>query len=482
MSVINLNDTFPLSDKTGKRGPLPKQAEFMSKVLEQAGPKFVLYAAGVGSGKTLIGCITTLTLALLYPGDYLVCRQFMPELKLTTYKTFLEICPKELIAEHRIADSIVVIKSANGKTSNIIFRGLDEPDKHRSLNLNAAYIDEASQVSEEAFILLQSRIRGKHVRKIFMTTNVAGHDWLHNAFVKQDRWSESAKKLFYLVHTSSMENIHLPDGYIEGMKATWSKDKIKREIYAEWDSFAGMVYHEFRRDVHVIQPFQIPKDWTRAVGADHGYRNPSAWVWGAVDYDDNLYIYREFYEKEWLIEEICKGNKRLNLPGVLQLSKGEKLDQVRIDPSVRQTRGASGLSDWDVYKENLPDDFPLMLANNDKSVGIDRVKSFLKISPKTNKPRLYIFNTCTNLIDELSKYRYKELRHSQTGKVNDKEEPMKVNDHLCDSLRYLVMSRPAPPDVKDEKWNKLKYNSLEGAIARDMEKLKHPKNVSDPWE
>ena len=479
--IINLNDCFPLSEITNTRSPLPKQAEFMKTVLDLKGPKYVLFAGGVGSGKTLIGCITTLMLAVMYSGDYLICRLYLPELKITTLKTFLDICPKELIDEYRVADGIVRIKSMDGKISNVIFRGLDEPDKHRSLNLNAAYIDEASQVSEQAFVLLQSRIRGSKVRKIFMTTNVAGHDWLHHSFVKQTGFSDAAKKLFHLIHAPSTENVHLPEGYVDGMLATWTKDKIDREILAKWDSFAGMVFSEFNRAIHVIKPFVVPKEWTRVIGADHGYRNATAWVWGAVDYDENVYIYKEFYEKEWLIEEICKGNKKINKPGVIQLCRGEKIDQVRIDPSTRAVKSQSGSSDYDVYKDNLPQDFPLMLANNDVTAGIDRVKSFLKINPKTNKPKVFIFETCVNLIDEICKYRYKELRHGQVGRFSDKEEPVKVHDHAVDALRYLIMSRPAPPSPKDEIWQRVKYNSLQGALIRDIQEKKNPKNDKDPW-
>lgn len=479
---IDLSQCFPLDERTGERHPLPKQANFLQAILDPKGPKYVLYCGGVGSGKTLIGCITMLSMAIMYPGDYLVCRQFLPELKITTLKTFLEICPKEVLDEYRVADGIVRIKAAGGKVSNVIFRQLEEPDKLRSLNLSGFYIDESSQVSEAAFMLLQGRLRGPGLRKGFLTTNPNGHDWQYSWFVKQDMFNkEEAKASYRLIRAPSTENTHLPDGYVESMLATWSPERIKREIEGSFDAFEGMVYHEFRRDLHVIQPFKIPDDWTRVIGVDHGYRNAAAWIWGAVDYDDNIYIYREFYEKEWLIEEIIKGKKKENKPGVLQLMRGEKITQARIDPSTRAVRGASGFSDWDVYLEHLPKDFPLMLANNDKQPGIDRVKSYLKVNATTNKPRLYIFSSCTNLITEMSQYRYKELTHGQVGKQSEKEEPVKVNDHALDALRYLIMSRPEAPNPKQEIYKKFPYNSLQGSIYRDLQELRNPSDTKDPF-
>lgn len=481
MATINLNDCFPLGLE-GTREPLPKQQDFLQAALDPTGPKYTLYCGGIGSGKTLIGCITVLTWAVLYPGDYLVCRQFFPELKITTLKTFLEICPKELIAEYRVADGIIKIRSQGGKLSNVIFRQLEEPDKLRSLNLSGFYIDESSQVSEAAFMLLQGRLRGAGLRKGILTTNPNGHDWQYHWFVKQDMFkTEQGKASYRLIKAPSTENTHLPSGYIQSIMETWSEDRIQREIQGSFDAFEGQVYHEFRRDVHVIQPFRVPEEWTKILGMDHGYRNPAAVVWGAVDYDENIYIYREFYEREWLIEEICNGNAKESRPGIVQLCGKEKVDGAYLDPSTRNRRGTNGLSDWDAYHEHLPAGFPLMLAKNDKTSGIDRVKSYLKLSPKTNKPRLFIFATCTNLIEELAQYRYAELPQNRQGKSAEKEEPVKVNDHACDALRYLIMSRPDAPVEQEDFYKTFPYHSLEGSLHRDMQRWKKPK-PKDPLE
>lgn len=493
--ILDLNLCFPDPPPGKTRGPLPKQELFMRLANTPGTPKYIRYCGGIGSGKTLIGCIQMLTWAVMHPGDYLVARQFMPELTITTYKTFKEICPPELIAEDRVADKIIRIKAVNGKISNVIFRGLDEPDKLRSLNLSGFYIDESSQVSEAAFMLLQGRLRGSGLRKGILTTNSAGHDWQWRWFVKQDMITkDEVKREFVNIYAPSTENVHLPEGYVETMLATWSEERVQREIYANEDQFEGQVYSEFRSDVHVIKPFAIPEGWTRVIGIDHGFRNPSAWIWGAVDYDGTLYIYREFYKSEWLIEEIVKGKKILNKkdPGVLDMMqipgtqppKYEKIDWAKIDPSTRarrNERGGSKYSDFDLYLENLPDTFPLGIANNDVTAGIDKVKTYFKPDPKTGKPKVFIFNTCVNLIEELGKYRYPELTTGQQGNQAEKEAPVKVDDHACDAFRYLIMGMPDAPKKEDNIWEKLKYKSLEGQLYRDLQSLKKPKASSDPF-
>lgn len=477
MATINLNDCFP-EPSSGSRGPLPKQQAFMNAALNEKGPAYILYSGGVGSGKTLIGCVTLLTMAFLHPGDYLICRLFNPELKLTTYKAFLEICPKELIEEHRVADQIIKIKTVTGGISNVIFRGLEEPDKHRSLNLNAAYIDEASQVSEEAFTLLQSRLRGKYYRKILCTTNPNGHSWLYRYWIKKDFGNANAKKQFFSVHAPSTENVHLPDGYVQNMLDSWSDERVRREVMGSWDAFQGQVYTEFERGKHVIKPFVIPKEWTRFVGLDHGYRNPAAAIWCAMDYDGNVYAYREFYQSEWIIEEIVKGRKQI-APGILELSKNEKIEGIWVDPSTRADRGKE--SDFTTYLEYLPRDLSLIPANNEVALGIDRVKQLLKPDLRTGQPRLFIFETCSNLIEQMSQYRYEELTPGQEMNKNVKESPVKKDDHAIDALRYAIMSRPEEPKKEDLKAQMRLEATLSGSVQRELYEKKRGGVSKDAW-
>lgn len=480
MPVINLNNSFPEA-ADGSRGPLPKQQHFLNCALDPAGPKYTAYVGGVGSGKTLIGCITVLSWAVLHPGEYLIARQHYPELRDTTRATFFDICPPELIKENRAADNVVYIHSAGGGTSKILFRPLEEYDKLRSLNLSGFYIDEANQVSEEAFNLLQTRLRNPSgLRKGILTTNPKGHDWVYRWFFKKDHIQrDEIKDLFCLIKAPSTENIHLPEGYVETMLATWSDDRIKREIYGSFDAFEGQVYTEFSREVHVVKPFRVPTSWARYAGVDHGYRNPACWLWIAVDGDGDIYVYREFYESEWKIREICETGKD-GRPSVRQMMGKEKIEGAYIDPSTLARRGKDGRSDLDWYFEYLPKGFPLLKANNQKQAGIDRVKTLLKPDAE-GKPKLYIFDTCTNLLEEMVKYRYAELAPSQMGKQNEKEEPQKVDDHAMDALRYVCMAMPEPYATKEDVWKKLEYNSLEGSLYRELKELKKPSQNGDPF-
>jgi phage terminase large subunit len=469
--VIDLASCFP-EGKNGERVPLPKQRQFLDALLDErpSSPKYVRYCGGIGSGKTMIGCITMIHMAVLRPGDYLIARQFMPELRDTTYKTFLEVCPPELIAEIRVADMIIKLHNVEGKVSTVFFRGLEEPDKLRSMNLNAFYIDEANQVTEAAFLLLQGRLRGKYWRKGFLTMNPGGHDWSWRWFVdKKVINSPEIKRLFLNIRAPSLENVHLPDGYIDTMMATWSEDRIKREIMGSDDSFEGQIYSEFDRAVHVIKPFRIPDDWTRRIGMDDGYRNEAAWIYGAICPDGDLYVYREYYRKGRTVDEICKDNKAM-------WGAGEKFEQARMDTAAKQVK--NGKNNWDTYLENLPSTFPMAEANKSVATGIDRVKQYLKPDAR-GKPRLYIFDTCENLLDEIAQYKWAERPVGQQGKANEKEEPHKFHDHACDALRYLVMTLPEPTPKKVDPVAGM--TQLQASVFKELQELRRPTTYRDPF-
>jgi phage terminase large subunit len=485
--IIDLNKCWPQA-ADGSHSALPKQQLFLDKILDPNGPKFVRYVGGIGSGKSVSGCIAVLSCAVLYPGDYFIGRQFMPELRDTTYKTFLDICPKELVLEHRVAEATVRIKCANGGFSNVMFRGLEEPDKHRSLNLNAFYIDEANQVSEEAFLLLQGRLRGRHVRKGFLTMNTGGHDWSWRYFVsKQEFTNDWIKEQFFNIKAPSTENVHLPNGYVESMMASWSEDRIKREILADEDSFEGQVYSEFRRDIHVVKPFRIPTNWNRHIRIDHGYRNPAAVLYFAVNGEGEVFLYREFYKREWLIKELFDGKKEgVNFTaGIKALARlghedAERFVDAKIDPSTKNRSGVDGTSPYDEYYRCWPNQWPILgFAKNDVQVGIERVKQYLKPHPKTGRPLLYIFESCKETLDEISTYRYPELKTGESDKRAEPEKPRKVHDHAMDALRYMIVDLPDPTAPPPEA-EKTKANTLERKLAMELHAIKNPPQ-RDPW-
>jgi phage terminase large subunit len=74
-----------------------------------------------------------------------------------------------------------------------------------------------------------------------------------------------------------------------------------------------------------------------------------------------------------------------------------------------------------------------MPAKKDIHLGIEAVQAALKIQGD-GKPRLFVFKSCVNTIREMAGYRWAE----GTENKDAKDEPLKVNDHTCDCVRYAI--------------------------------------------
>lgn len=56
------------------------------------------------------------------------------------------------------------------------------------------------------------------------------------------------------------------------------------------------MYSEFDENVHVIDPFPVPREWQCNISIDPGLKNPLSCHFYAVDGDGVIYVVGEHYE------------------------------------------------------------------------------------------------------------------------------------------------------------------------------------------
>ena len=210
------------------------------------------------------------------------------------------------------------------------------------------------------------------------------------------------------------------------MKASMSEEELRSRQYGEFMDVGGRVYPEFDENVHVIEPFDLPYECQDKLAIDPGLKNPLSCHWYAVDYDGNVYVVAEHYERD---KDINYHSEKIHeISNNLHWHRNSNgMIEALIDSAANQTTLASRKSVADLfYEHNI-----LVNTNVNKDVfsGIQRVKSYLKNS--LGETKLFIFNTCKNLIREMKGYRW--------GKG---ESPVKADDHSMDELRYYIMARP----------------------------------------
>lgn len=421
--------------------PTPKQTDFITST-----SKFSCFSGGYGAGKTIAGCMRGLLLSQ-EPGNFgLIGRNTYPELRDTTRRTFFEICPAEYYDEKNGGQwkpSENLLRLVNG--SEIIFRHLDTISEAelKSLNLGWFYIDQAEEISEAVWRVLQSRLRLANVsnRYGFITCNPSPGNWIYQKF-KKPQEDGSPDVDYSIIEATTYENPYLPPDYIPTLLKDYPEEMIKRYIEGRWDAYENAIYPEFDRQVHVIPPFEIPKGWERLVSLDHGMVNPTACLWGAIDFDNNIYIYDEYYSPGIVSDHARE---------IIRKTGDQVISFWLIDPSTAaKTREKDGMM-WSILEEYEDNDLYFTPANNEKLAGINRIKEFLKlrddrrhpITRQTPAPRLYIMKNCVNTIWEFPQYQWRKYR--TMGNRSAPEQSVDYNDHAMDSLRMLIMSRfPAP--------------------------------------
>ena len=238
-------------------------------------------------------------------------------------------------------------------------------------------------------------------------------------------------------HFEIDDNPYLTKEYVENLKATtppgmWYDRKIK----GLWVAAEGIVYEGFRRDFHVIEPFDIPPHWDRFRAIDFGYTNPFVCLWGALDEDGRLYIYCEYKQAQVLIKDHVKHIRSKTEKAKDPYGQEHELEYNTV--SDHDAQDNAELRNLGVYTKN---------ANKDVTLGIQKVAERL-VKHNDGKPRLFIFNTCGETIKEFGKYAWAEKKEGKPIK----EEPVKVDDHCMDALRYMVAEidmgpRAVVPDI-----------------------------------
>ena len=240
-----------------------------------------------------------------------------------------------------------------------------------------------------------------------------------------DGHAKARQPLFYrkFIPARLTDNPYLmQDGRYEAMLRSLPEVERKRLLEGDWDVAEGAAFPEFSKERHVVEPFEMPTNWPRIRAADYGYASPSCVLWGAIDWDNNIWLYKELYVKQHTAEQLA--DKILELEELEPQPHYSVLDsscwnKTGFGPSIAETMMRLGVR-WTPSDRN-------------RLQGKMELHRRLADNPLTEKPRIRIFNTCTNTIRQLSGI--------PLSKSNSEDVDTKAEDHAYDALRYMIMTR-----------------------------------------
>lgn len=413
--------------------PLPHQTEFHKDT-----HKYKAFFGGFGSGKTRTGAEEIIRHVLETPGGMtFIGAQTIPQLEQTSKKEFFLQFPKRLIESYHKQQNLLVCK--NGHT--VLFRSCDDEGKIRSLNLSAFWIEEASEVSHDIFVQLQTRLRNTATKKhLGIITSNPDLGWIRQEFLLKSERIENAQTVYhqnpdsinkdFSSHIAPTDlNIHLPPDFYESNARGKPKWWIERFLNGSFEHTSDQVYPYFAQNI--IPPFEIPDRWERMYGVDFGLRHPTVLLSAAIDpVEGVVHIFNEYYQAERSIPHHAqKMNEEFEKvpPGLIRF--------IAADPAGKRRSEKDMRSIYDHYAEY---NIFFKMGLNKIEDGIFKVYSYLDLG------KLKIHANCVHTIQEGINYKYKEATLDNSKPIDEK--PKDIDNHTMDALRYIIAELPDDPE------------------------------------
>ncbi len=394
----------------------------------------VLYGGAAGGGKSYAMLVDPLRFAHRAAHRALILRRSMPELREIIDKS-RELYPKAFPgSKYKEVEKLWNFPSGAKVEFGFLER---DADVYRYQGQAYSWIgfDEITHLPTEfSWNYLASRLRTTdssitpYMRCTANPGGIGAH-WVKKRYVspyppnESFRGDDGLTRKF--IPARLMDNPYLAqDGRYEQMLKALPPTQRRQLLEGDWDVAEGAAFTEFDRNLHIVEPFEIPLHWERIKGIDYGYASESACVWGALDPSDGtLIIYRELYRKGMLATELAttlmqmEAYDPLSVPGVLDTACWSRTGMT--GPTVGETLVKAG--------------HKLRRADKNRVAGKVQIHEYLK-TQMSGRPRLQIFNSCPNLI--------RELQSIPLDKNNPEDVDTHASDHAYDALRYLIMSRP----------------------------------------
>jgi len=316
-----------------------------------------------------------------------------------------------IVWHNKAADIPKELRLRNG--NRIEFKAYEQGRKvFEGRAIDAFYGDEQCKSdSEGIWQEIQARLLDKNGFSAQSMTPILYQTWLEDRI--RDLPETDSVHYADLNDNRKSRGGYVDDREIDAMIQQWPQEVQATRIKGHFAAFLGAVYKLFAKDTHVVKPFEIPADWPRYRAIDWGFNNPFVCLWLARDPDKRWYVYAEHYQAQ---ETLAFHAERIK-----QISGRERYLATWADHDAQDRYEFEKLS------------IKTTQAKKDIHLGIEAVQATLKVQGD-GQPRLFVFNTCKHTIDEMIGYRWAE----GTETTDPKDEPLKVNDHTVDALRYAI--------------------------------------------
>lgn len=389
------------------------------KTVAESNYKIYAWDGSVRSGKTtnVAACLPVM-MSRIPEGDFCIVGVSQATIERNIIRSF-----RQMFGEHN-----VTFKQGDKPKVYIagrVFHCIGASDlrcesKIKGATFSGCIVDEVSELPEEVFMALVQRISPPGAFMMCTTNPDSPSHWFKTNYI--DKADEVGLKHFIM---KLEDNPSLPEDYIRTLKASNTGVWYKRFVLGEWAKAEGLVYPTF--DEGCIIKEAKPVNPIYRVAVDFGTRNPCVFLsigqdlagWPRIWVDEERY----FDSKKAGFHK----NEMDNALDCIEFCAQRGIKEVIVDPSALSFIIT-------IRREALRQGLPLSVigGNNDKK-GKDEKQGVYAIGNLLGTGDLKIRSRCKNLINEMHSYCWKEKTD-----YTEREEPIKVNDHAIDALRYYI--------------------------------------------
>ena len=441
---LNFTDSVNSEQREVAFRPNPgPQTTFLS-----ANEREVFYGGARGGGKTYSLLIAPLRFIDKPAHRALLIRRSMPELRDVIFQTQQIYKKTEPKAKWKSQENTWYFPSG----ARIEFgycENLQDVLRYQGQSYSWIGVDELPQYSSpDIWHFLRSSLRTTdtsiplHMRATGNPGNI-GSAWVKKMFidpapantkvVEKVEYEVDGRTLFSeisrkFISASVWDNPYLTqDASYVSMLASLPEVKRKQFLYGDWDIIDEGAFPDFDKELHVVPSFEIPNGWTKIRAADFGYAAHSGILWGAVDFDGCLWIYRELYVNRLTADKLGALIKDTE-------SADGRIQDAILDSSCWSKRGDMGPSIAEILNREGCRFRPSDRSPGSRVAGKIELHKRFSIDDETEEPSIKILDNCRNLISQIAAL--------PLDSRNPEDVDTKSEDHLYDALRYMIMSRP----------------------------------------
>lgn len=364
----------------------------------QQGYPIIVNEGGARSGKSfgIVQCL--ILIAITKPTRISIVSHSLPHIKRGAFRDFRLIMHEwGLWDDAHFSYTDFIYEFKNG--SYIELLGMEDESKARGPGRDILFVNEANLLKKTLFDQLAMRTTGQ----ILIDLNPADLEcWCYDVADTEGNCK---------IHSTYKNNLqNLTETQVRYIEAYKDADPYMWEVF-------GLGMRGRATDIiytHWKLCHELPMKGEIFMGQDFGYNVPSA------------LILCEYYEGAIYAKELIYKTK---------LTTADLIEQYR-DIGVSKTIEIfCDNAEPKTIEELIRAGYNAKAADKDVTEGIRMVKSM----------PLFITESSTNTISEMKSYKWRTDINGKVVKDKDKDEPVKMNDHACDALRYAVFTKLSVP-------------------------------------